>query len=208
MAELFDGVDKTLLQQIIFNSQKHSKGATVYSQGDSCLTLDIVLSGSLIAYSLSPNGSETIVFEFKKGSIIGANLLFGHANHYPMNIYCTANCELQRIRKRDVERLLHDYHFTMHFIKSISANSQGMNQKISMYTQRSLRANILQYLHLLSIEQKSKTILLPVSKKQLADYLGVQRPSLFRELKHMKEEGLIMIDNRMIQLLDSTLKKQ
>jgi Mn-dependent DtxR family transcriptional regulator len=30
--------------------------------------------------------------------------------------------------------------------------------------------------------------------------LGVQRPSLFRELKKMKDEGIIEIDNRTIQL--------
>ena len=36
--------------------------------------------------------------------------------------------------------------------------------------------------------------------KGFAPYLGVQRPSLFRELKKMKDEGIIEIDNRTIQL--------
>ena len=49
-----------------------------------------------------------------------------------------------------------------------------------------------------TIIQKSSVILLPMSKRQLADYLGVQRPSLFRELKKLKEEGIIEIDNRTI----------
>ena len=49
---------------------------------------------------------------------------------------------------------------------------------------------------------KSKTIILPISKKQLADHFGVQRPSLFRELKRMKDEGLIEIDNRNITIHD------
>jgi CRP-like cAMP-binding protein len=58
----------------------------------------------------------------------------------------------------------------------------------------------LGYLRSLSTEQNSHTITLPISKKQLADYFGVQRPSLFRELKKMKEEGLINIDNKTITL--------
>ena len=49
-----------------------------------------------------------------------------------------------------------------------------------------------------TIIQKSSVILLPMSKRQLADYLGVQRPSLFRELKKLKEEGIIEINNRTI----------
>jgi len=42
--------------------------------------------------------------------------------------------------------------------------------------------------------------LLPITKKQLADYFGVQRPSLFRELKRMKDEGLIEIANKKIYI--------
>ena len=79
-------------------------------------------------------------------------------------------------------------------------NSQGMNRKIAIYTRKSLRDNLTNYLLALSAEQKSKSVLLPVTKKQLADYFGVQRPSLFRELKRMKEEGLIDIENRKIMV--------
>lgn len=125
----FDGVSPSILEQVCFTSKKYAKGATVHTQGKSCLTMDIVLSGSLIAYALSQNGSENVLFEFQKNSIIGANLLFGNANCYPMNIYCSSDCELLHIKKEDVLLLLHDYRFTIKFIKSISLNSQGMNKK-------------------------------------------------------------------------------
>ncbi len=177
------------------------KGATVYEQHSECLAMDIVLSGNLVAYSLASNGSETTVFEFSRASIIGANLLFGNQNKYPMNIYCTDDCVLLHISKSEVRELLKEYDFVMEFVKSLSLNAQGMNQKIAMYTQKSLRENIMDYLTALSSEQKSKTVILPTSKKELADYFGVQRPSLFRELKRMKDEGLIEVDNKSITLL-------
>lgn len=198
----FDGVDQSMLKQVTIASKKYTKGLTVHAQGNTCNTLDIVQSGRLVAYALSQNGSETVVFEFEQNSIIGANLLFGNTNRYPMNIYCTKDCELLHIEKRDVELLLHDYQFAMNFIKSISLNSQGMNKKIAMYTQKTLRENLLDYFDALSAAQNSKTITLPISKKQLADYFGVQRPSLFRELKRMKDEKLIRIDNKQIRILD------
>ncbi|MFA9466636.1 MAG: Crp/Fnr family transcriptional regulator [Velocimicrobium sp.] len=198
----FNGVDQAILKQVTIASKKYTKGVTVHSQGDPCKSMDIVLSGCLVAYALSQNGSENVVFEFQKSSIIGANLLFGNTNRYPMSIYCTADCELLHIEKIDVDLLLHDYPFAINFIKSISLNSQGMNNKIAMYTQKLLRENLLDYFGALSAEQNSRTITLPVSKKQLADYFGVQRPSLFRELKQMKDEGLIKIYNRQIKILD------
>jgi len=178
--------------------QSYFKGATVYNQNDSCNTLDVVLSGGVVAYSLSENGSATTMFEFQKSSIIGANLLFGENHTYPLNIYCLVDCKLLHITKEAVSEYLHEYNFVMQYVKSLSQNSQSMNRKITMFTQKTLRKNVFSYLKQQAIMQKSSTIILPISKRELADYLGVQRPSLFRELKKLKDEGIIDVRNRSI----------
>lgn len=201
---LFSAIKESDLEKLIAGNhiyQKHyMKGATVHNANETCRTLDIVLSGSLVAYSLSTNGSATTMFQFSQGSVIGANLLFGENHSYPLNIYCLTDCQIIHIDINAVLEFLHDYNFTLHYIKSISQNSQGINQKIAMFTQRTLRENIMDYFKQQTIIQKSSVILLPMSKRQLADYLGVQRPSLFRELKKLKEEGIIEINNRTIAI--------
>ena len=201
---LLSEMDTTILDKCIAENQlyiKHfSKGSTIHHQHEVCSVLDLVLSGKLVAYSLSENGSAITMFEFHRNSIIGANLLFGDNTNYPLNIYSATNCDVLHISKEAVLEFLHDYHFVMRFIKSLSLNSQGMNRKITMLTQKTLRENLLDYLKQQSIIQSSSTITLPFSKKELADYLGVQRPSLFRELKKMKDEGIIEIVNHTIRL--------
>lgn len=201
---LFSAVKESDLEKLIAGNhiyQKHyMKGATVHNANETCRTLDIVLSGSLVAYSLSTNGSATTMFEFSQGSVIGANLLFGENHSYPLNIYCLTDCQIIHIDINAVLEFLHDYNFTLHYIKSISQNSQGINQKIAMFTQKTLRENIMDYFKQQTIIQKSSVILLSMSKRQLADYFGVQRPSLFRELKKLKEEGIIEINNRTITI--------
>ena len=102
--------------------------------------------------------------------------------------------------KTAVVELLRGHDFVMHYVKSLSMNAQGMNRKIAMLTQKTLRENIMDYLRHQALLQGSADIRLPISKRELADYLGVQRPSLFRELKKMKDEGLIEVSNRMIRL--------
>ena len=201
----FGKVDLKTIKELISAGQItkrfYHKGETVHEQNTRCCGIDIVRSGKLIAYSLAPNGSETVVFEFQKDSIIGANLLFGDQNNYPMNIYCTRDSTIFHITKQAIIQLLNNYDFVLSFVKSLSLNSQGLNRRIAMYTQKSLRENIIDYLKALSISQGSQIITLPTTKKQLADYFGVQRPSLFRELKRMKDEGLIEIDNATITML-------
>lgn len=201
---LFSDVDDNIFEKLVksgdIHESRYNKNATVHSQGEECNVLDVVLSGSLVAYSLSQNGSENVMFKFRSKSVIGANLLFGDNNRYPLNIYCMTDCRLLHINKSGVSELLKDYNFVIQYIKSISQNSQGMNRKIVMFSQKSLRTNLLDYLDALSLEQNSKTVTLPLTKKQLADYFGVQRPSLFRVFKELKDEGIIDIDNRKITI--------
>lgn len=200
----FKNIQPERIQRLIAGGQiiekTYHKGMTVHEQHSECLGMDIVRKGKLIAYSLTENGSETVVFEFSQGDIVGANLLFGDQNTYPMNIYCTEDCTLVHISKTAIVELLEEYSFVLPFVKSLSLNSQGLNEKIAMYTQKSLRENLMDYFLALSVDQNSRAIVLPITKKQLADHLGVQRPSLFRELKRMKDEGLIEVDNRKVSL--------
>lgn len=200
----FHDLDKNTLLNLINNKEiiqySYSKGMTVYEQYSDCNGMDIVVHGKLIAYSLSSSGSETVLFEFNKGSVIGANLLFGDQIKYPMNIYSSTDSNLIHISKLAVSELLKDYNFVRKFVKSLSLNSQGMNKKIAMYTQKSLKENLIDYFTALSTEQGSRIIKLPITKKQLADYFGVQRPSLFRELKHMKDDNLISIQKKEVNL--------
>ena len=189
-----------LAQNQIFGGA-YAKGTTVHRQHDRCVALDVVLSGELAAYSLAENGSAVTLFEFKQGAIIGANLLFADSDAYPLNIYATAPCTLLHMTRAAVEALLHGHGFAMRYIQSLSANSQGMNRRITMLAQRTLRENLLDYLRRQSVLQGSPDIRLPISKKQLADHMGVQRPSLFRELKKMREEGLIEISNRFVKII-------
>ena len=46
------------------------------------------------------------------------------------------------------------------------------------------------------------------SQQEMADYFGVSRPSLARELAHMQDEGLISVDRKHITILNpEKLKK-
>ena len=190
---------KKHIQEGLIRLATYPKASIVYHRNDFCQSLDIVHSGTLMAYVLSEAGSQTAMFEFKENSIIGGNLLFGDYHAYPFTII-SETCQLFHIHKKAILEYLQNYHFVLNYVKSLSLNSQNMNQKITMVTENTLRDNILIYLRQQAVIQKNTNIFLPISKKEWANFLGIQRPSLFRELKKLKDEGLIDIDNRWIQL--------
>lgn len=207
---LFGGLPAEELQRQLDGGQlylrKYSKNMVLSNQKELCETLDIVLSGSFVTYSLAENGSAMQVFEFTKGMTLGANLLFGDSNTYPLTVYCMESGEILRVTKRAVSDFLHHHCFAMTFIVMLSQNSQRLNKKMRMGLHKTLRENLLDYFESQSRLQQSDTIVLPISKKQLADYLGVQRPSLFRELKKLRDEGTIVSKGRCIALIYRTGK--
>jgi CRP-like cAMP-binding protein len=204
---MLEKIDCHLLDQLQQEKQiflkKYCKGHTIHQQQEMCQTLDIVRHGKLVAYALGENGSAITMFEFFEGDSIGANLLFGDQHRYPLNIYSVSDCTMVHLTREAVQILLHEYDFTMRYIQTLSLNSQGMNQKIITLTQKGLRENLMIFFKKQAFCQHSETIQLPMSKKELAEHLGVQRPSLFRELKKLKDEGVIKIEGRKITFVNN-----
>lgn len=66
---------------------------------------------------------------------------------------------------------------------------------------KTIRECILNYLSYESKLQNSNQIQLSISKKELADRIGVQRTSLSRELSKMRDEGIIDYDRNSIILI-------
>lgn len=196
-----DEID-TLIKSNIIQIKHYKKGQTLHCQGKQCTFIDIVLSGNLTSYNLAENGATIAMFNFTESSIIGCNLLFSNINRYPLNIYCTSDCSIAHINKDNVSLLLaKNKTFMFEFIKSISNYSLNMNRKMLTFARKNLRESLISYLNKETKIQQSNTITLPISKKQLADELGVQRPSLFRELKKMRDEHIIDYDSKTITLL-------
>lgn len=203
--ELLSKIPEDILEGFVASldiyARTYPKGTILYTIGQACNTLDIVLGGHLSAGSLSEGGSFSTIFEFGRGDIVGANLLFGTVPQYPFNIYCEDDSQLLHITRKASTELLRFYDFVMGFVQKLSRNALGLNRKITMLASKTLRENLMEYLLELSTAQDSTEIVLPMSKKALADFLGVQRPSLFRTLKILKDEDIIAVENRKITLL-------
>lgn len=76
----------------------------------------------------------------------------------------------------------------------------NLGQKVRVLSMPSARARIA--LYLLQIQDENHRMVLRTTREELADYLGMARPSLSRELGRMQVEGIIRIDGREVHILD------
>ena len=73
--------------------------------------------------------------------------------------------------------------------------------RVELLTKRSTRDKLLAYFTLVSTRNLSKSFVLPFSLTDLADYLSVDRSAMMREMKLLKEDGLIQKTGNKITLL-------
>lgn len=75
-----------------------------------------------------------------------------------------------------------------------------LGQKVRILSMPSVRERIACYL--LSIQDADRRMILNTTREELADYLGIARPSLSRELGRMQADGLIQMTGREVLILN------
>jgi len=91
------------------------------------------------------------------------------------------------------------------FLQSASDKTLILMGKIKTLALKTIRQCIIEFLLYEYHVQKSTTIKLDMTKKELAEKIGVQRPSLSRELNKMRKDGLIIYDSKQITITDVDL---
>ena len=66
-----------------------------------------------------------------------------------------------------------------------------LNLRIEILSQKTIRDKLLSYFRILSQNSFSRTFTLPFSLTDLADYLSIDRSVMMREIKTLKEDGII-----------------
>lgn len=166
--------------------------------------IGIIMEGSAEIINIEYNGNEILIEELFKNSVFGTN------------ISGTNNENYQIIAKQDTLVAIIDYDklinpnnlkhnffniFFRNLFEIINTKSKEKNERIRVLEKKQIREKLLEYFDIRHKKSFSNYFYLPFSFKDLADYLAVNRSAMFRELKHLKEEGFIEIHNRKITLL-------
>ncbi|MGL4605914.1 MAG: Crp/Fnr family transcriptional regulator [Eubacteriaceae bacterium] len=203
---LFKGVNSDVLEKcgVLQNCMvtNYKKGAVIHLKNERCTCLDIIMSGIVSVQALEATGNMMTVASFGGGESLGSNLLFSSKTLYPMMVVAKTNVSLYSFSSEVILELCKESAvFLSHFLVEVSDKALVLTGKINAIALKSMRDRILEMLRMEQMTQKSDVIILPFSKKEWAELLGVQRPSLSRELNKMRVEGIIKFNNREFSLL-------
>lgn len=202
---LFSNYPKDILIGL-FGSAKYdikvyAKDQIIHLQNEICCTMDIILDGQVAIRKIDENGNVFTISVFSSRDIIGANLIFSNRNIYPMTVISHSNAVVLHMYKELILQLSQNSNdFLIRLLTTISDRTLVLTDKINAISNKTIRQRIVDFLQYEYHIQKSPIIKLNISKKDLAERMGIQRSSLSREFNKMRKDGLLEYDARTITL--------
>ena len=190
---------ETFIKVSNFSIKKYQKNSLVVSEDSHCKELGILLKGLLEVQSLYPSGKSITLNRLKTPEIFGEAILFSKSNKFPSTIEAIEESTILFIKKFDLMNCLSNcHHFMENFLELLSDRLLLLTQKIKMLSMENIRQKIMDFLRLEYEKQKSFKIKVSLSRQEMAEHMGIQRPSLSRELSRMREEGIIEFNKEFI----------
>ena len=191
----------TLMHTVRYRIIRCRKGQIWVSAGSVCQYADIIISGEMVAYVMGPSGNIVRMAAHQPGKLLAPAFLFAADNHYPVTAEATTETTVLRLSPTDLEYLMNnDQRLMQNYIQMLSNTISLLTKKVRMLSM-SVREKVCNFLMEQSRQQQTSTILLPMSRQELADHFGIQKYSLLRCLNELKQEGSIRVEGRHIQLL-------
>lgn len=184
-------------------------GSIIFNEGEPCSSIFVVLEGQVRIQKIDSSGRYLNVSEAVVGDMMGANILFSDHSYYPLSTTAITDVTLLSLPKESVLKLCQvNVHFLEMILKIASGKAFMLAQRLNEVTVQTLKQNISRFLLQEAKNQDSLEVMLPFTKKDWADQLGVQRPSLQRELKRLEEMESIIVARDRIRITDQGLLKK
>ena len=193
---------------INYNIKNFRKGDILAFQGDSCNRLIILLKGSVRGEMIDYSGKLIKIEDIASPRALAPLFLFGTENKYPVEVTANEEVDALFIPKESVLLLFQRNQLFLENYLNTSANyAKTLSDKLFFLSFKNIKQKLASYILRLSATADDKVVM-DRSQQEMADYFGVSRPSLARELSHMQDEGLISVDRKHIHILKKEKLKE
>lgn len=207
---IFGGISDSDLSRMLhcFEAQKavFQKGETIMNYTDELQKVGVLMSGKAHLYTIDYDGNFMLLERFEADGLFGELFALPLAN-LEYIVEADSDCEVLFIQ---YGRIIHPCSNTCHHHTRLIDNlfhlstkkAQRLSLRINLLGSKSTRQKLLGYLSYMQNKTKSNSFTIEMSLTDLAEYLCVDRSSMMRELKALKEEGVLESKGKNFTMLD------
>ena len=210
---VFHGISEqelpALLTALDAQEKAFRKGETIYNQGSFRRMSGLLLEGSAELHFCDEDFNLVNLIHLSEGDLFGAAMLLAGNRSSPMELLALTDCRVLFLdfsiltdeSRTQAGRSAAEQQLTCNLLQVFARRMQFLSQRVRILSQRKMRDKIKVYLQGLP-RGEDGTILLPMNRSQMADFLYVDRSALSRELSRMKDKGVLDVHGRTLRILD------
>ena len=202
---VFNGIDektiKNILEKTKYEIKKYSPNESIAFRGDEVKGLYIILKGTLTTEMLTEEGNVIKIEELVPSDVIASAFVFGKKNSFPVDLNAKDEAEILFIERKEFLKILFSKEKILeNFLNEVSNKTQLLTSKIwNSFNNKTIKKKFCDY-----VKKNQKNNLFSIQNLgALAEYFGVERPSLSRVLSDLvKDEKLERIGRNKYKILD------
>ncbi len=185
-------------------SDSYKKGEIIYRAGDKSDSLYIVRTGRIRIYRLSESGKEQLVRFLSPGDFTGELALFSESVHEAY-AEAVADTEVCLITRNDLQKFLMKYpSISLKILTEFSSRLEKSEKQTTRVSTEKVETRLALFIvECIDREESLMEFVLPMSKRDLASFLGTTPETISRRLTDFEEAGYIrQKQHRKIEVLD------
>ena len=202
---VFNNIDeetiKNILEKTRYEIRNYSPNESIAFRGDEVKGLYIILKGTLITEMLTEEGNVIKIEELVPSDVIASAFIFGKKNSFPVDLAAKDEAEILYVERKEFLKLLFSQEKILeNFLNEISNKTQLLTNKIwNSFNNKTIKKKFCDY-----VKKNQKNNLFSIQNLgALAEFFGVERPSLSRVLSDLvKDEKLERIGRNKYKILD------
>ncbi|WP_066393442.1 Crp/Fnr family transcriptional regulator [Neobacillus mesonae] len=189
--------DREALQRVT-RSRTFLKGEFIFHEGEQSETLFVVNEGLIKLTKMSAEGKEQIVRLLFPGDFFGLFSLLKNEKHY-VNAEAVGNTVICYLEKKDFLKIMEsNADLSYRFLLAMNDRLYEADESVSLLSLMDVEQRLSRTLVLFHDKMNAgdSTFTLPITKKDLASYIGTTPESISRKLLAFMSQGLIEMDGR------------
>lgn len=178
----------------------------IWDEEDIIEDVGVILRGQIDMVSEDIYEHRTTLVRMGPHELFGESFALSDSKRSTVSFMTIESCTVLYL---PIQRVLHicsnscPFHqrLIQNMFYTLSLKNQQLIEKSAIVSKPSLQDKIWTYLNLEAERQQKIYFEIPLNRNEMADYLCANRSALTRELKHMKEKGLIDFDKNTFHLL-------
>ena len=199
--DLDEDTIKDILEKTKYKIKKYSLDEPIAFRGDEVKGLYIILKGTLITEMLTEEGNIIKMEELVPSDVIASAFIFGKNNSFPVDLSVKDEAEIFFVERKEFLKLLFSQEKILeNFLNEISNKTQLLTSKIwNSFNNKTIKKKFCDYV---KRNQKNNEFFIQ-NLGALAEFFGVERPSLSRVLSELvKDEKLERIGRNKYRILN------